>query len=1085
MLRILTLLTVLIAALPVAAQTRLLRFPDIHGDRVAFCYGGDIWTAPASGGTAIRLTAHPGLELFPKFSPDGKWVAFTGQYDGDEQVYVVSAEGGEPRQLTFYPAVGPLPERWGYDNQVYDWSADGEHVLFRSARYSYGLGDQKLFLASVDGGLPEPLPMPEAGAGDLSPDGARVVYSPLFRDFRTWKRYQGGWASDLWIFDVDDHETKRVTDHDRTDRDPMWVGDAIYFNSDRTGTYNLHRYDTASGQVTQLTDSSVWDVRWPSDDGRGRIVYELDGGLHVHEIASGSDRSIEILVPDDGLQTRPRRIAVDRYIENWGLSPRGERALFVARGDIFTAPIEHGPTRNLTRTPGVHEKGARWSPDGTSIAYLSDRTGEEELWLISQDGRGEPEQLTSDGDAFRYPPVWSPTGEHLSFNDKEGRIWVLELKSKKLTEVADEEGGTAATPTWSPDGRYLAYSLSDPNGQNALWIWSANDGEARRVTGELWDEREPVWGADGDYLFYLSTRMFQPQIGSLEWNYVVDREVGLYALALRKDVEHLFGPRSDEVEFESEEEDSDEEDEEGEEDDSLRIDWDGLAERVTRVPVSPDNFYGLSAVDGKLIYVRGTPFYYGRGADIRPEIRLFDLAEREEQTIVEGVGGYALSHDGKQLLVRQGGGFKRVEVKKDGGKSAKNVSTAGLMLERVPAEEWPAIFDEVWRRFRDFFYAENMHGYDWEGLRDRYRPLLQHVAHRADLNYVIGEMIAELNVSHAYIAGGDWEIPDRPGVALPGARFEADTRSKRYRIAEILPGQNEESRYRSPLTEVGVDAREGDYLLAIDGEPLTTADNPYERLRFKANRPVELTLNDKPTEKGARTVRFDPIGSESALRYLRMVESNRARTAELSDGRIGYIHIPDMGSNGIREFIKYYYGQIRKEGLVVDARGNGGGNVSQMIIERLRRELLGTRFQRLSDRPGTYPAVVFHGHMACLLDEDSASDGDIFPHRFREAGLGPLIGKRSWGGVVGITNHGPLLDGGTVNVPQFGTNDVDGEYVIEGYGVDPDIEVDNDPGSVLAGRDPQLERAVEEILKSMREDPKRLPSRPADPVKTR
>lgn len=1098
MTRSLSLMVALVCAvLPAGAGTKLLRFPDIHGDRVVFCYGGDLWTADAAGGTATRLTAHPGLELFPKFSPDGRHIAFTGQYDGDEQVYVIPATGGVPEQLTFYPALGPLPPRWGYDNHVYDWSADGRSILFRSSRYSYDLGDQKLFLVSVDGGLPEALPMPETGAGDLSPDGKQVVYSPLFRDFRTWKRYEGGWAQELYVFDIASHETRRITDHPRADRDPMWVGDSIYFTSDRDGVSNLYRHRLAGGQVDKLTEHRTWDVRWPSDDGSSRIVYESDGELRVYDLGRGRDTAISIDVPDDGLATRPVRVSAAGSVENFNLSPRGKRAVFAARGDIFTVPAEKGPTRNLTHTPGTHERSPAWSPDGKWIAYLSDRSGEEEIWRIAQDGSGDPERLTRDGQVRRHGLLWSPDGSHIAFGDKDGQVLVLDVEKRKTRVVADEARGSVSDYTWSPHGGHLAFSLSDDSGFNSIYVWSAGDGKTRRVTGPLWHEFEPVWQPEGNYLFFMSDRMFQPQIGSFEWNYVVDRETGIYALALRKDVEHLLPPESDEVETEEDGEKKDDDKKKGEdkgkdEDDDKKkekkkdpivIDFDGLADRVVRLPVEPDNLYGLTAIEGHLVFVRGTPFYYGRSSGRENVIRIFSFEKREEKDLFEA-GSYALSEDGKKLLVRAGGGYKILDAKPGGKESAKAVDTGGLQLDRVPAEEWPQIFDEVWRRFRDYFYVANMHGYDWEALRDRYRPLLADVAHRSDLNYVIGEMIAELNVSHAYISGGDYEIPDRPAVALPGARFGKDRGANRYVLEEILRGHNEEGRYRAPLTEVGVDARQGDYLIAIDGQDVTLADNPYRLLRHKADRPVELTLNDRPSDKDARKVVYDPITSERSLRYLRMVTTNREKVEALTDGRVGYLHIPDMGSNGIREFIKYFYGQIRKEGLVVDVRGNGGGNVSQMIIERLKRELLGTRFARRNDTPGTYPAVVFHGHMACLLDEDSASDGDIFPHRFREAGLGPLIGKRSWGGVVGITNHGPLIDGGSVNVPEFGTNGVDGSWVIEGRGVDPDIEVTNDPKSLLAGRDPQLERAVEEILAAMKREPRKLPARPADPVKT-
>ena len=1080
------------SAAPAAAQTKLLRFPDIHGDRVVFSYAGDLWLAPTGGGPATRLTAHPGLELFPRFSPDGARIAFTGQYDGDEQVYVIPAAGGVPRQLTYYPARGPLAPRWGYDNQVYDWSPDGQAVLFRSLRYSTDLSDSRLFLASADGGLPVPLPMPESGAGDLSPDGTRVVYSPLFRDFRTWKRYEGGWAQELYIFDRETHAVERVTEHRRADRDPMWIGNAIYFTSDRGGTLNLYAYDLASRETTQLTHSDTWDVRWPGDDGVGRIVYELNGELQIYSIEEGASRPVAITVPDDGLAMRPSRVTAADLIEDAELSPQGERALFVARGDVFTAPIENGPTRNLTRSSAAHDKWARWSPDGRRIAYVSDATGEDEIYLVAQDGSGEPEQLTTGGQAMRYAPEWSPTGKHLAFGDKDGRLYVIDIETKVVIDVADEARGPLRDYVWSPRGGYLAFSMSDPTGFDSIYVWSLADRELHRITSEFFHEWNPAWDPDGDYLYYLSDRQFAPQLGSFEWNYLVDRETGIYALALRRDVEHPLPPESDEVEVTGDDEESDPasgggdgeaDDDEGggDEEGPIAIDFDGLAGRVVRLPVTFDNYVGLSAAADGVFVIRGGASYYGRRGDVQPALQRFTFDDRETKTIADGIRGYAVSRDGEQVLVREGGAWN---VYPAGGGDARRVSTAGLMVDRVPAEEWTQIFDEVWRRFRDFFYVENMHGYDWEALRGRYRPLLAHVAHRSDLNYVIGEMVAELSVSHAYIAGGDWEAPDRPRVALPGAVFELDAAAGRYRVGEIFAGHNEEPRYRAPLTEIGVDARVGDYVLAIDGDELRGSDNPYRVLRHRADRPVRLTLNGAPTFDGAREVTFTPVTEERSLRYLAEVEANRRKVSEMTDGRVGYLHVPDMGADGIQEFIKWFYGQIRKEGLVVDVRGNGGGNVSQMLIERLGRSVLGTGFARTYDTPDTYPAVAFHGHLVCILDEDSASDGDIFPYRFREAGLGPLIGKRSWGGVIGITSHGPLLDGGSVNVPQFGTNGADGSWVVENVGVEPDIEVENDPRSVIAGRDPQLERAVEEVLRMMRENPKSLPERPAPPVKT-
>ncbi|HET8676618.1 MAG TPA: S41 family peptidase, partial [Blastocatellia bacterium] len=651
----------------------------------------------------------------------------------------------------------------------------------------------------------------------------------------------------------------------------------------------------------------------------------------------------------------------------------------------------------------------------------------------------------------------------------------------------------------------------------------------RRVNDEMFNEYSPAWDPQGNYLYFLSDREFAPLISSFEFNYATNRETYIYAMALRKDVKHPFPPESDEVTISKPEAEPVKPKEEGDptipkdptkdinkelkkepgkEPDkadataaqaesrpaaktpspapsgNLVIDFDGLASRVARVPLEANNYGGLSAKVGHLLYGIGPAFYYGRQADTPTSLRIYSLKDRKETVLAENMRGYALSDDGSKVLVAQGPAYNLYDATPVGDKTRKSVSTSGLATDRVPAEEWNQIFDEVWRRYRDFFYVENMHGFDWNALREQYRPLLQHVAHRSDLNYVIGEMIAELTVQHAYIEGGDFQIPPRPRVALPGARFELDRNAGRFRISKIFEGQNEEDLYRSPLREIGVNVSVGDYVLAINGEELKANDDPYRLLKNRADNPVQLTVNNKPSFDGARTVSYRPITDESSLIYLNWVDGNRRKVAEMTGGRVGYIHVPDMGANGIREFIKWYYGQINKEGLVVDVRANGGGNVSRMLIERLRRKTLALGYARTNDEATTYPDAVFRGPMAALLNENSSSDGDIFPAMFREAGLGPLIGKRSWGGVVGITNRGPLIDGGGVSVPEFGFANTKGEWVIEGYGVDPDIEVENDPKSVIEGRDPQLERAVTEIMNKLKNNPVRLPARPAAPVKT-
>ncbi|MEP6925124.1 MAG: S41 family peptidase [Pyrinomonadaceae bacterium] len=1130
-----TAVLILILAMPMLAQTKLLRFPDVSGERVVFTYASDLWTASTTGGQATRLTAHPGMEVFGKFSPDGKYIAFTGQYDGDEQVYVVAATGGEPKQLTFYPAKGPLAPRWGYDNQVMGWTNDGQSIVFRSQRDSWTLPQSRLYTVSINGGAAVALPMPEAGSGDFSPDNSKMVYSPRTRDFRSEKRYGGGQANTLYIYDLGTNDAKKISEGVRPSRDAMWIGDKIYFNSDKDGKFNLYSYDVSSGKTTQATNFKDWEVRWASSDDSRQIIYERNGELEIFDTKNGKSTKLNINVPDDGVYKRPRTINVAQYLENVALSPKGERVLFAARGDIFSAPAEKGVTRNLTHSSTAHDKFPRWSPDGSRVAFISDRSGEEEVWTIAQNGMSAPEQLTTGGSAMRYAPEWSGDGKRIAFSDKDGKVYILTLADKTLKQIADAPNGQVQDYEWSPKGNYLAFSMtsragSNIGGFNSVYIYDVSSGKLNRVTDPMFNCYNPTFDPSSDYLYYLSDREFAPQISNIEFNYASNRETLVYALALRKDVKNPFPPESDEVTIASEDKPKPQgDDTKLKPEDELKpkpqdekqpppkdaqptvsptptpspadgkpaaptknaistkpeiIDFDGITARVTRVPLPAENYGGLTAKTGHLIYFVGAPFYYGRASDKQPSLRIFAMKDRKETVLLENVGTYSLSSDGSKIIASQAGTFSLIDATPNGDKSKKPVSTVGLTAEVNPSQEWNQIFNEVWRRYRDWFYVPNMHGNDWAKIREQYKTWLPYVAHRSDLNYVIAEMISELATQHSYIEGGDFNLPPRIRVALAGARFEVDKNSNRYRISKIFGGENEEEIYRSPLTEVGVNAKVGDYILQINGEDVTASNKDiYQYLRGKADNPVVLTVNSSPTAEGARTISYRPITDEGNLIYLDWTEGNRRRVSEMTNGRVGYIHVPDMGANGIREFIKWYYPQLDKEGMVVDVRANGGGNVSRMLIERLSRKVLGVNYSRTGDDATTYPDGAFPGAMSAILNENSASDGDIFPYMFRQAGLGTLVGKRSWGGVVGISNRGTLIDGGTVNVPEFGLVNLKGEWVIEGYGVDPDIEVENDPKSVIAGKDPQLERAVDEVMKKLVK-PVKLPSRPAAPVKT-
>lgn len=1073
----------------VFGQTKLLRFPDIHNDRIVFTYGGDLWSVSAAGGTAIRLTSHPGLELFAKFSPDGTQVAFTGQYAGSEQVYIMSAMGSEPEQLTWYPSEGPLPPRWGYDHQVYGWTPSGDAVLFRSLRDAWDSSEGRLYTVNAAGGLPVPLDIPVSGAGTFAGSEQRIFYSPLARDFRTWKRYQGGWSQDLWIYDGEAGTAEQITDNPFTDRDPMWINGQGYFVSDRgaNGKLNLYRYNPENDEITQITTHEDWDVRWPGHDDEGRIVYEHNGELRIFDTRTNQDSAIQVNVPDDGVNRRPYTASVGDQIGSAFLSPTGARVLFYARGNLFNAPAEQGVVRNLTHRSTAHDREPAWSPDGQRIAFISDISGEEALYSMAVDGSGQVETILEGTETRYYDPQYSPDGEHIALSDKDGNILVVPADGDgQAVRVGTDPSWRNRDYVWSPDGQWLAFSLTQTSGLRALYVYGVEDEDTRQISEGLFSEYQPSFSPDGQHLFFLADREFAPQISMREWNYAANRMTGIFAYALTADAGNPFAAK-DEADpgLNSSDDDSgdnSDSDENGE--DAVRIEFDGLANRVIRVPLEPSNYTGLHVLDGALMVVEYEAWYYGRGPANQPVLKKYTIEDQAFSDFAQGISSYDFSADGKQILLRRDGSFEIVSTDGD-GKNGEAVATDRLIADIDPVAEWNTIYDEVWRRFRDHFYVENMHGYDWAGLRDQYRPWLAHVAHRSDLNYLMGELIGELNVSHAYVSGGDLGLPDRHPVALPGARFELDPRAERYRLASILTGQNDEARYRSPLTESGVDAAEGDYVLAINGQSLTADDNPY-RLLTGLTGPVEFLLADAadPDQDDVRSVVFEPISNETGLFYHHYVTDNLRRVEEASDGRLGYLHIPDMGANGIREFIKWFYGQIDRDGLVIDVRSNGGGNVSQMLIERLARKPLALGYSRTMPNASTYPNQAFNGHLVSILNQNSASDGDIFPYQFRNAGLGPLIGMKSWGGVVGITSHGPTIDGGGVNVPEFGFLNTEGDYVVEGEGVQPDIELENDPISRLQGRDLQLERAVQELMQMIEQNPPEFPERPADPVKT-
>ncbi len=1091
--RCLAIAVLLIAgSISAAEEGRLLRFPNVHKDKIAFVYAGDIYIAPRTGGQAMRLTSHEGLELFPRFSPDGKTIAFTGQYDGDFSVYVMSVEGGEPKRLTYHPAIKRTSDRMGPENIVMGWHPDGKSILFRSRKEPQDVWDGRAYLVSPDGGLPEPLPMKVAGLTSFSPDAKKVAYCPIFRDFRTWKRYKGGMAQDIWIFDLESHKAEKMTDWVGTDNVPMWYRDRIYFNSDRTGTLNLFCYDTNTGQTRQVTEFTEYDVRWPSLGPDG-IAFENGGYVYVLDLPSEEHHKVSVQLASDRHAVRTEFIKLSDQIHEYEISPDGKRAVFSARGEVITVPAKEGNTRNLTNSSGSHDKLPAWSPDGKWIAYISDETGEDELYLVSQDG-SERVRLTTDGNCRRFGMKWSPNGKKLAFSDKNLKLYFIDIDKKETVQIDKSDYTELHDFSWSPDSRYLAYSKRLANGIHALFVYFFDDGQIRQITPGYVNDFSPVFDPDGKYLYFLSERNFNPILSRYDFEFVNNAITNLYLVILSADEKSPFAPKSDEVEIaetgkpgKGEKKGKEGDSEKDNDDDKVvevKIDFDGIYDRQMAFDLPAGNYGELSAISGAVFYA-SRPMWGLRGTVGKDKTTLhkYDLEEEKDHEFASDVSGYVLAANSEKMLVERKSNYHIIPVSGESAKFEDNhLDLSHMKMKLDHRAEYVQIFNEAWRLHRDFFYDENMHGVDWEKMRERYRVLLPYAAHRFDLTYVIGEMAGELCCSHTYVGGGERPKIPSSGVGLLGVDFDIDNEHNRIKIARILKGENWDEDLRSPLMEPDIDVKEGDYLLAIDGKEITADVNPYSLTENCVDRLVTLTVNDRPTMKGAREMTVKPLADESGLRYYNWVEDNRAFVDSVSGGKIGYIHIPDMGGYGLVRFIEMFYHQMHKEGLIVDVRYNGGGFVSHMVLDRLRENLTGVSISR-NTAPRPLPGDAVSAHMITLHNEYSCSDGDIFPYYFRFYGLGPLMGKRTWGGVVGINRFNRLTDGGYITVPGYTQYSLESKWVMENHGVDPDIEVDNPPDRMADGYDDQLISAVAYMMKKIEEEPRKLPPYPGPPEK--
>lgn len=1064
--------------------SKMLRFPAVHGEKIVFSYAGDLYSADINGGVATQLTFDAeGLEIFARFSPDGKNIAFTGQYDGNTEVYVMPAEGGAPKRVTFTATLDrdDLSDRMGPNNIVMTWK-DNENIVFRSRRITWNDFVGQLFTANIEGGLCEQLPFSEGGWISYSPDGKKIAFNRVMREFRTWKYYHGGMADDIWIFDFDTKELTNITNNDAQDIFPMWAGDKIYFCSDRDRTMNIFCYDINTKQTTKVTDYTYYDVKFPSL-GDKDIVYENGGELFRMSLKDNTIHAIPIEIRNDRVSTRNRYVDASKNISSETFSPDGKRLAISGRGDVWTVPAESGITRNITKSDGAHDRSVAWSPDGKYIAFISDRSGNDELYIQKQDGSEEAIQLTNPNSVsvtYKYSPTWSPDSKKIKWYDKMNRLMMVDIDTKKVTEIARSTAGEIYNSVWSPDSKWIAYVDRNMSEFSRIFIYNIETQHVEPVTDTWFNSSGPEFDPTGKYLYFISERDFNPIYSNTEWNHAYGNQQRLYLLTLKKDTPSPFLAKNDEVSMSEEKKENnakgkkDKKKEDKEEAISIEIDFDGIIDRVIPIPnLDVAYYYNPSSVENGL--------YFSKWSEKDHGTYYFDIQSNKIEKI-GSFGNFELTPDGKKMLVIERGKYYVIDTPKGEVRDLKKpVDLSGMKKWVNVQEEWAQIYTEAWRQMRDFFYDPNMHGNDWNAIHEKYSVLIPYCGDRNDVNYLIGEMIGELNIGHAYTGGGDCKRPMRLKTGLLGAELTRDA-SGYYKIEKILKGESWNRDANSPLTEIGVNAKEGDFIVAVDGVSTKEMNDIYESLVDKAGKAVVLSLNNNASEKGARDVVVKPLASENSLYYYNMVQNNIKKVEEATNGQVGYIHIPDMGAEGLNEFVKYFYPQLTKKALIIDDRGNGGGNVSPMIIERLRREVAMYTVAR-NGSPEIKPNQMMNGPKVLLLNKYSASDGDLFPWQFKHYKIGTTIGTRSWGGVVGIRGSLPFIDGGTLNRPEFAPFDAQGNWIIEGYGVDPDIVIDNNPYEEYMGIDSQLDKAIEVVMEQLKEWPQ-MPAVPQYPDKT-
>ncbi len=1149
----------LLLAAPVAAQYEgYYTDPDISNGLIAFCAEGDIWLVPETGGVATRLTSVEGPETHPRFSPDGKMLAFSAVYDGNRDTYVVPISGGEPRRLTWHP----------WSDVPTAWTPDGKNVIYHSARET-GFFSRRQWKVSVDGGAPSLLPAGIACFLDMAEDGDTVAFNRNMTQPRTWKRYGGGTADDIWVGSLSKQDFKKVTTYFGQDLSPVFVGDRIYFMTERDGRQNLWSMKSKGGDLEQHTKYEDFDVRMLQGDGKSKLVFQHGANIAVYDTASKKATDVAISLQGDRPWVRERFSSVTDYIENISISNDGKKFLVTSRGDVFNAPAKSGRAIALTQTSGIRERGAEFAgAEDEWMAYVSDKSGTEEIYRAKARTGEDEEQITKPGDSrqgkYHYALAVAPDGNRLAWGDETGAVYWSDMTSKTVTLIDDSDTWELRDYDWSPDSRFLAYAKTEKSEYERVYIYDTKENKAHAISDPMFTSFNVTWDPEGKYLFYFSNRAFNRQGDRVDYEVIMGPMTRPYGVILQKDGKDPFAPtdpyeEDDEKKAKEEKEkkekeekekkakekkdspdgakedgdagddkpksvlmaDDDDGGDEGDEEESsserprrggargerggkdskdkkkpeeVKIDFDGIENRIFEFPGQPQDLTGLVAVKGKLYYGTRRPWGEeeeeegprgGRGMTVKQFSYTGD--KKQEKTWGSGIQTYGFSRDREYLFYRKEGAIKVASASSSApGDDDKAAQLSGATKHVNPREEWSQIVEETYRLYRDFFYMKDMTGVKWREMTDRYKALLPRASSREDVNDILGNLIGEMGHGHTYVWGGGdtMDSPRMVGTGSLGAVFAVDEASKRFKFERILAGDRWVSRNQAPLARQGVDIKVGDYLLAIDGKDVTTDRDIYAWLWGKAGKEVLLTVNDKPTKEGARTYRVNTVADDGDLFYRGEVERNREYVSRMSDGEIGYIHIPDMGTPGLVSFFRDWYPQIRKRALVVDVRYNGGGNVSQLLLNRLRRVAMS--FGKTANfEGGTYPSKTFTGPMACVINQNAGSDGDIFPYNFRKMKLGPLIGTTTWGGVVGIRSDKPFMDKGMVTIPEFTDYDVENGYYVENFGVFPDkgYEVDITPADYVAGRDPQLDMAIDYLKKEMKKDKYATPTPPPPPVR--